>query len=302
MSVEEASGVESSASENKDIIPNVNHAPIDDKFQDEQKEKDDVTGHIFTDEKSKQILIQKEQKEYGNNVRIEDSLHIIDDGLHINDSKILSLMAQETRSNYSFKGLIRKLNLHQQSLTRALIRLEDLKLIEKSNIGYKLTKNGESLMILLLSSKNSTNNLVGSGNSVLEKEKDKNKEKRNGFIQLLQTYISVDVKPEKILHGLIGKWFYNLRWVGLIESEAGGYMLQWVSDDNNAFQIILRIISDYLIIETNASSDKEKVEAMIGSYRIFEQIAKILRNKLEEDARIVHMLDLSTSNVSKQNN
>jgi DNA-binding MarR family transcriptional regulator len=300
MSVEEASGVESSAPENKDIIPNVNHAPIEDKFQDEQKEKDDVTGHIFTDEKSKQILIQKEQKEYGNNARIEDSLHIIDDGLHINDSKILSLMAQETRSNYSFKGLIRKLNLHQQSLTRALIRLEDLKLIEKSNIGYKLTKNGESLMILLLSSKNSTNNLVGSGNSVLEKEKEK--EKRNGFIQLLQTYISVDVKPEKILHGLIGKWFYNLRWVGLIESEDGGYMLQWVSDDNNAFQIILRIISDYLIIETNASSDKEKVEAMIGSYRIFEQIAKILRDKLEEDARIVHMLDLSTSNVSKQNN
>jgi DNA-binding HxlR family transcriptional regulator len=300
MSVEETSGVESSTPENKDIIPN--YAPIDDKFQDEQKEKDDVTGHIFTDEKSKQILIQKEQKEYGNNVRIEDSLHIIDDGLHINDSKILSLMAQETRSNYSFKGLIRKLNLHQQSLTRALIRLEDLKLIEKSNIGYKLTKNGESLMILLLSSKNSTNNLVGSGNSVLGKEKEKEKEKRNGFVQLLQTYISVDVKPEKILHGLIGKWFYNLRWVGLIESEAGGYMLQWVSDDNNAFQIILRIISDYLIIETNASSDKEKVEAMIGSYRIFEQIAKILRNKLEEDARIVHMLDLSTSNVSKQNN
>jgi DNA-binding HxlR family transcriptional regulator len=299
MSVEETSGVESSTPENKDIIPN--YAPIDDKFQDEQKEKDDVTGHIFTDEKSKQILIQKEQKEYGNNVRIEDSLHIIDDGLHINDSKILSLMAQETRSNYSFKGLIRKLNLHQQSLTRALIRLEDLKLIEKSNIGYKLTKNGESLMILLLSSKNSTNNLVGIGNSVLEKDKEKDKEKRNGFVQLLQTYISVDVKPEKILHGLIGKWFYNLRWIGLIESEAG-YMLQWVSDDNNAFQIILRIISDYLIIETNASSDKEKIEAMIGSYRIFEQIAKILRNKLEEDARIVHMLDLSTSNVSKQNN
>jgi DNA-binding MarR family transcriptional regulator len=300
VSVEEASGVESSTPENKDIIPNVNYAPIDDKFQDEQKEKDDVTGHIFTDEKSKQILIQKEQKEYGNNVRIEDSLHIIDDGLHINDSKILSLMAQETRSNYSFKGLIRKLNLHQQSLTRALIRLEDLNLIEKSNIGYKLTKNGESLMILLLSSKNSTNNLVGSGNSVLERKKDK--EKRNSFIQLLQTYISVDVKPEELLHGLIGKWFYNLRWVGLIESEAGGYMLQWVSDDNNAFQIILRIISDYLIIETNASSDKEKIEAMIGSYRIFEQIAKTLRNKLEEDTRIVHMLDLSTSNVSKQNN
>src|SRR5919107_557581 len=300
MSVEEASGTQSNTPENKDSIPNVNYPPIEDKYQEEQKEKDVVTGRVISDEKSKQMLIQKEQKDYDNNVRVEDSLPLTDDVLHLNDSKILLLMGQEVRSNYSFKGLIRKLNLHQQSLTRALIRLEDMKLIEKSNIGYKLTKNGESLMILLLSSKNSTNNLVGSGNSVLEREKEK--EKRNGFVQLLQTYISVDVKPEKILHGLIGKWFYNLRWVGLIESEAGGYMLQWVSDDNNAFQIILRIISDYLIIETNASSDKEKVEAMIGSYRIFEQIAKILRNKLEEDARIVHMLDLSTSNVSKQNN
>src|ERR671913_2305506 len=189
MSVEEASGVESSAPENKDIIPNVNHAPIDDKFQDKQKEKDDVTGHIFTDEKSKQILIQKEQKEYGNNVSIEDSLHIIDDRLHINDSKILSLMAQETRSNYSFKGLIRKLNLHQQSLTRALIRLEDMKLVEKSSIGYKLTENGVSLMRLLLSPKDRAYKLV-SNNSILEKKKEK--EERNGYIQLLQTYISVD--------------------------------------------------------------------------------------------------------------
>src|ERR671913_976847 len=291
MSVEEASGVQSSAPENKDIIPNVNYAPIDDKFQDEQKEKDDVTGHIFTDEKSKQILIQKEQKEYGNNVRIEDSLHIIDDRLHINDSKILSLMAQETRSNYSFKGLIRKLNLHQQSLTRALIRLEDMKLVEKSSIGYKLTENGVSLMRLLLSSKDRAYKLV-SNNSILEKKKEK--EKRNGYIQLLQTYISVDVKPEEILYGLIGKWFNNLRWVGMIESEAGGYMLQWISDDQYGFQINLRLISDYLIIETNAASDREKIEAMIGSYRIFEQISKILRNKLEEGTGIMHLLDFGS--------
>lgn len=245
-------------------------------------------------------MIQKEQNEYssnGNNNRNEDSLPIIEDLLHNNDSKILSLLSQETGSNYSFKGLIRKLNLHQQSLTRALNRLEDLRLIDKSHIGYRLTKNGESLM-MLLASKNSSNNLVRSSNSILKKEK----EKRNGYIQLLQTYISVDVKPDEILHALIGKWFNNLRWVGLIEGEAGGYMLQWVSDDNSAFQIILRVISDYLIIETNASSDKEKIEAMIGSYRIFEQITKILRNKLEEGTGIMHLLDVSSSYMSKQNN
>lgn len=299
MSVEEASGTQSNTPENKDSIPNVNYPPIEDKYQDEQKEKDVVTGHVISDEKSKQMLIQKEQKDYDNNVRVEDSLPLTDDVLHLNDSKILLLMGQEVRSNYSFKGLIRKLNLHQQSLTRALIRLEDMKLVEKSSIGYKLTENGESLIRLLLSSKNRAYKLV-SNNSILEKKKEK--EKRNGYIQLLQTYISVDIKPEEILYGLIGKWFNNIRWVGMIESEAGGYMLQWINDDHYGFQINLRLISDYLIIETNAASDKEKIEAMIGSYRIFEQISKILRNKLEEGTGIIRRLDLHVSHTSKQNN
>ena len=297
--MEEASGTQSNTPENKDSIPNVNYPPIEDKYQDEQKEKDVVTGHVISDEKSKQILIQEEQKDYDNNIRVEDSLPLTDDVLHLNDSKILLLMGQEVRSNYSFKGLIRKLNLHQQSLTRALIRLEDMKLVEKSSIGYKLTENGESLMRLLLSSKNRAYKLV-SNNSILEKKKEK--EKRNGYIQLLQTYISVDIKPEEILYGLIGKWFNNLRWVGMIESEAGGYMLQWINDDHFGFQINLRLISDYLIIETNAASDKEKIEAMIGSYRIFEQISKILRNKLEEGTGIMRRLDLHVSHTSKQNN
>lgn len=299
MSVEEASGTQSNTPENKDSIPNVNYPPIEDKYQDEQKEKDVVTEHVISEEKSKQILIQEEQKDYDNNIRVEDSLPLTDDVLHLNDSKILLLMGQEVRSNYSFKGLIRKLNLHQQSLTRALIRLEDMKLVEKSSIGYKLTENGESLIRLLLSSKNRAYKLV-SNNSILEKKKEK--EKRNGYIQLLQTYISVDIKPEEILYGLIGKWFNNLRWVGMIESEAGGYMLQWINDDHYGFQINLRLISDYLIIETNAASDKEKIEAMIGSYRIFEQISKILRNKLEEGTGIMRRLDLHISHTSKQNN
>jgi DNA-binding HxlR family transcriptional regulator len=299
MSVQEASGTQSNTPENKDSIPNVNYPPIEDKYQDEQKEKDVVTEHVISEEKSKQILIQEEQKDYDNNIRVEDSLPLTDDVLHLNDSKILLLMGQEVRSNYSFKGLIRKLNLHQQSLTRALIRLEDMKLVEKSSIGYKLTENGESLIRLLLSSKNRAYKLV-SNNSILEKKKEK--EKRNGYIQLLQTYISVDIKPEEILYGLIGKWFNNLRWVGMIESEAGGYMLQWINDDHYGFQINLRLISDYLIIETNAASDKEKIEAMIGSYRIFEQISKILRNKLEEGTGIMSRLDLHITHTSKQNN
>jgi hypothetical protein len=35
---------------------------------------------------------------------------------------------------------------------------------------------------------------------------------------------------------------------------------------------------DHLIIETNALSDEDKVEAMVGSCKIFEQITKLLQD------------------------
>jgi DNA-binding transcriptional ArsR family regulator len=176
------------------------------------------------------------------------------------------------------------LNLHQQSLTRALSRLEQMGLIEKSSLGYKLSKNGESIMTLSTKS-----NLEKRG--VME-EKEEEGRKKSGYVQLLQTYVPIDIKSDEIVHALIGKWFNNLRWIGMIESETGEYMLQWIND-NNTFQIILRVISKYLIIETNANSDKEKVEAMIGSYRIFEQITKILRIKLDGLGITAHILNAS---------
>jgi len=57
-----------------------------------------------------------------------------------NDKKILSLLQKEMLSTYSFKALERKLDIHQQSLSRALKRLLDLDLIEKTSSGYKLVE------------------------------------------------------------------------------------------------------------------------------------------------------------------
>ena len=164
-------------------------------------------------------------------------------------------------------------------------------LIEKSSLGYKLSKNGESIMTLSIKS-----NLEKRGGVLEEGGEEVEGRKKNGYVQLLQTYVPIDIKSDEIVHALIGKWFNNLRWIGMIESETGEYMLQWIND-NNTFQIILRVISKYLIIETNAISDKEKVEAMIGSYRIFEQITKILRIKLEGLGITAHILN--TSNYYK---
>ena len=98
------------------------------------------------------------------------------------------------------------------------------------------------------------------------------------YTQLLQTFIPPSVKSRDVLLQLAGKWFKNLRWLGMIESGTG-YTLQWTSDDGS-FQINLRLISDYVIIETNASTENEKVQAMAGSYAIYEQITRAVQNRL----------------------
>jgi DNA-binding HxlR family transcriptional regulator len=192
---------------------------------------------------------------------------------HNNDNKILALL-NEAGSNYSFKGLMRKLNLHQQSLSRALHRLEEMELVEKSPVGYQLSKAGASAM------------------SRIELLQQQHKPKGREYMQLLQTYIPLNVKAPEVVRPLIGRWFKNLRWIGMIRSDTG-YTLQWTSDDGS-FQINLRLIADYIVIETNAFTEKEKVQAMVGSYTIYEQITRAMQSRL--DAYILDHRDASAVN------
>jgi DNA-binding HxlR family transcriptional regulator len=191
----------------------------------------------------------------------QESLSATD--FHNNDNKILALL-NEDGSNYSFKGLMRKLNLHQQSLSRALRRLEEMELVEKSPVGYRLSKAGATAMSRI---------------ELLQQQQQEYKPKGREYMQLLQTYIPLNVKASEVMRHLIGKWFKNLRWIGMIRSDTG-YTLQWTSDDG-AFQINLRLIADYIVIETNASTEKEKVQAMVGSYIIYEQITKVMQSRLD---------------------
>jgi DNA-binding transcriptional ArsR family regulator len=207
------------------------------KSEDSVKEKEII--HVG---KTAQILVDEEPT--------------TESAFHNNDNKILSVL-NEAGSNYSFKGLMRKLNMHQQSLSRALRRLEEMGVVEKSSIGYKLGKSGESAM------------------SKINLPSTKGRE----YMQLLQTYIPLNIRAVDIVRQLVGRWFKGLRWLGMIESGTG-YTLQWASDDGS-FQINLRMISDYIVIETNAASEKEKVGAMVGSYAIYEQITKAMQSKLD---------------------
>ena len=180
------------------------------------------------------------------------------EGFHDNDSKILSLLNQEAGTYYSFKGLMRKLNLHQQSLARALGRLEQLGLVKRSEHGYKLNDIEQKK----------------SGTAMCRKP--------SAYRHLLQAYIPPGIEAKEIVRKLSGRWFSRIRWIGLIESETN-YMLQWINEDNS-FQINVRIIWDHIIIEANAVSDKDKIEAVVASFKIFDQIVKLLQGRLQQDA------------------
>lgn len=178
----------------------------------------------------------------------QQSIIVEDADVRPNDHRILGAL-NEDRSRYTFRGLMRKLDMHQETLARSLRRLDGLGLIAKSHFGYELSKKGE-----LFSRRHIANT-------------------RTEYLPLLQTYIPSNVDAGSIVGSLAGRWFKNLRWLGMVEGETG-HLLRWISEDGS-FQLNLRIVGSYVIIETNASSEKDKVGAMVSAYRIFEHLSRV---------------------------
>src|SRR5918999_4020848 len=140
--------------------------------------KDETSGENFAVDKqmisgkpvaaaaAAQILVEEDGDS-------QESLSATD--FHNNDNKILALL-NEDGSDYSFKGLMRKLSLHQQSLSRALRRLEEMELVEKSPVGYRLSKAGATAI-----------SRIG-----LLQQQQQHKPKCREYMQLLQTYIPLN--------------------------------------------------------------------------------------------------------------
>jgi DNA-binding Lrp family transcriptional regulator len=199
----------------------------------------------------------------------------LNDELHNNDKKILTLLIQDDSSRFSFTGMKRKLNVHQQSLARALARLEELGLVEKSDAGYGLNKNAE---VFTSPGKIAKPSPVFSNSSI--------------NFQLLHARIPVQIEVQQILIGLHGKWFDKYRFVELKKTD-NGYALHWVNEATS-FELILIIVRNYCVIETNAVSGESRLEAMFGASRIIKEITRILRRKLDDfRVRTIKINDIS---------
>jgi len=168
-----------------------------------------------------------------------------------NDSKVLDVLS-ENNSNYTFRGMMRKLGMHQESLSRSLQRLHELDLIEKSQLGYKLSEKG----------------------AFLAKEEPKLK---ISYTPLVQTYVPTNVHASDIISNMAGKWFKNLRWIGMVDCQTD-HVLQWTSEFGS-FELNLRVSPNYITIETSAIDEQDKADAMVSAYRIIQEVSKLYGNQ-----------------------
>ena len=225
------------------------------KDSHEKEEKPVNEKEVKVDEKLVQIII-----DHSSDVSLDD--------FQTNDKKVLSVLNQDrdlNDSQYTFNGLVRKLGIHQQSLARSLHRLENAGLVQKTDYGYKLAKNLDSI-------------LVKKSRIDLENLSKRISHQYTQFEQIIQLYIPSHVKVEDVVNKLLGKWFGTLRWIGIVEGD-GGYVLQWASSDK--YYVNLKLVSRYAVVESDAQGTVLKSEATINAHRILEQITKLLKEGQE---------------------
>lgn len=91
---------------------------------------------------------------------------------------------------------------------------------------------------------------------------------------------------EQLAAGIIHRWFGNLRWLGLVKKDTG-YRLEWVALDKYSnkelFKINVNVVSEYVIVESDAETDSERIEAISYSNKIVSEIIKELKKDLTEN-------------------
>lgn len=140
------------------------------------------------------------------------------------EKAVLSELAREGEARVAFQGLRRRLELHQEALSRTLRRLERNGLVMHDDRGYKLTEQGFAALRGLP--------LHGGRREVLP---------------VVQAVLPPTLSPEGVAEHLSQRWFRGLRWYG--QSEAPGETtLTWLAEPGNAM-VRVRVAGGTLSLE-----------------------------------------------------
>src|SRR5437879_10176808 len=138
------------------------------------------------------------------------------DDLRDHDREVLEFLSQDPSTQVAFQGWRRRLGIHPEQLSRAMHRLAQDELVERTEPGYRVSRRALGIL---------------SPSSLTPAEPT---------VTILQTSLPAHVDLRGLVGALRGTWIGPLRWYGLAESDEG-LRLGWaLEDDSIGIEILVR--------------------------------------------------------------
>jgi DNA-binding Lrp family transcriptional regulator len=164
------------------------------------------------------------------------------------DRDILALLGREAAIQVSFQGLRRLLDIHQESLTRALRRLQEEGLVSGTTEGYRLSSQGVSLAQAVPDPIQSPP------------------------IPVLRTVLPGEREGRRASEVLRQRWFGPLRWYGSAE-DAAGRTLTWTTEDGG-IRLDARFEGVFLSVDGRLIDPNRLPEAVAAAHRILNEVTR----------------------------
>ena len=168
--------------------------------------------------------------------------------LREHDREVLEFLSQDPSSQVAFQGLRRRLGIHPEQLSRALHRLADDALVERTDVGYRVTPRA------------------------LQALSPGSQRPEEPGVTILQTYLPANLDLRGLVQSLRGSWIGPLRWYGLSEF-ADGMRLAWaLEDDTIRLETLIR--PGQLIVTANVAGPSHLDDATRLGHLLFQHIAR----------------------------
>ncbi len=169
------------------------------------------------------------------------------DDLREHDREVLEFLSRDPSAQVAFQGIRRRLGIHPEQLSRALHRLAEDDLVQKTELGYRVTRKA----ISILSPGEWTSDRPG--------------------VTVLQTYLPADLDLRALVASLRGTWVGPLRWYGFSESPEE-LRLSWTLEDES-IQLETHVRVGQLAVVAHVASHAKLDEAARLGHLLFRQIA-----------------------------
>jgi len=163
------------------------------------------------------------------------------------DDALLDIIRKERLGQFSFDGIRRRSGFHQETLSRALDRLEDQGFLSRSNHGYSVVR--------------PLGDPIGSRDGSATAQ-----------VPLMQTLLPDDVSIPDVVAALKGRWFGTLRWLGMT-SEGEKTILKWINEDGG-IQVDAAFSPGLLEVAACIKEGRRLADALKGSYDLLGHLTR----------------------------